>query len=173
MIISEAMSLFGIRGRRKRKNKMKPLPLGFYILIILVPILFGCGDFLFLGNNQDKSGTSDISAAIFNKNAATKLTHSLVQGSFSGNTWIGGTYQNGGGNIDKDPMFIIPVDASTAPTTAGNLRLKTGSPAINAGKNEYVSVATDLDGSKRIVDGVVDMGAYEALIQSLLPIIIR
>ena len=55
-----------------------------------------------------------------------------------------------------------------APTTAGDLRLWTGSPAIDTGDNQYVTpIATDLDGKPRIIDGdgdgdaTVDMGAYE------------
>ena len=75
---------------------------------------------------------------------------------------------DGGGNIDEDPLFITPVDPSTAPTTVGNLRLAAVSPAVDMGANVYVeNVPNDLDGNPRIVDGnkdgtpTVDMGAYE------------
>jgi len=38
-----------------------------------------------------------------------------------------------------------------------------GSPCIDRGSNAYVSTgAADLDGSLRIVNGWVDMGAYES-----------
>ena len=42
--------------------------------------------------------------------------------------------------------------------------LSAGSPAINAGNNADVpsGVTTDLAGNPRIIDGVVDMGAYES-----------
>src|SRR5437667_6508269 len=43
----------------------------------------------------------------------------------------------------------------------GNFRLQPGSPCINAGNNFYVSTSTDLDGNPRIINGTVDMGAYE------------
>jgi len=44
----------------------------------------------------------------------------------------------GMGNITNAPLF------------AGNLRLQSNSPCINAGNNSYVTTATDLDGNPRI-----------------------
>ncbi len=87
----------------------------------------------------------------------------------SDSSWISGTYVDGGGNIDEDPLFLEDIDPSTAPTTSGNLRLQSTSPAVDKGENDYVpeGVLTDLDGKARIQDGnadgdaVVDMGAYE------------
>jgi len=90
---------------------------------------------------------------------------------------------NDGGNIDTDPLFVTPIDPSTAPTTTGNLRLQSNSPAIDVGNNDFVTVPTDLDGKPRIVDGngditaTVDMGAYEYQIpykyDGYLPVIFR
>ena len=59
-----------------------------------------------------------------------------------------------------DPLFV---DASGADARTWNLRLQAGSYAVNAGDNAKVpaGVTTDLDGDPRIIDGVVDMGAYE------------
>jgi len=56
------------------------------------------------------------------------------------------------------------------------LRLLFGSPAINAGNNTFIppGVTTDLNGAARISGGVVDMGAYEAIIVTVsLPLIMR
>ncbi len=61
---------------------------------------------------------------------------------------IGGT-----NNITLGPLFVD--------VGAGNLRLQSNSPCIDAGNNGYVTNITDLDGRPRIVGARVDMGAYE------------
>jgi hypothetical protein len=43
----------------------------------------------------------------------------------------------------------------------GNFRLQSNSPCIDAGLSAYVSSSLDLDGRPRIVNGTVDVGAYE------------
>jgi hypothetical protein len=59
----------------------------------------------------------------------------------------------GTGNFTNAPLFVsLP---------AGNLRLQTNSPCINAGNNSYAVGSTDLDGRPRIVGSTVDVGAYE------------
>ena len=80
------------------------------------------------------------------------------------------------------------VNPAEAPTIGGDLRLWTGSPAIDAGDNQYVTgITTDLDGFPRFVDiptttdtGVgpaplVDMGACErqSMKEIYLPLTIR
>jgi len=104
--------------------------------------------------------TAHISANILNENySSTNVSYSNIQGGYSGT-----------GNINSDPQFV---DADGADNIVGtpddNLRLRPGSPAIDAGNNTDVppGVTTDLDGSPRVVDGngdgsaIVDMGAYE------------
>ena len=50
---------------------------------------------------------------------------------------------------------------SFANLAAGNYHLNAASPCINAGNNGFISNTIDLDGNLRVVDGVVDVGAYE------------
>lgn len=57
------------------------------------------------------------------------------------------------GNITDDPLFVEPAN--------GDYRLSAGSPCIDAGDNGEVFVIVDLNGNQRIVNGTVDMGAYE------------
>ncbi|MHC4612046.1 MAG: choice-of-anchor Q domain-containing protein [Planctomycetota bacterium] len=61
----------------------------------------------------------------------------------------------GTGNIDINPLFVDP--------EADNLRLFYGSPCVNAGDNGALppGITTDIDGNPRILDGIVDLGAYE------------
>lgn len=75
-----------------------------------------------------------------------------------------------------DPAFVLPVGALTAPTTDGDFRLLSSSPAIDAGDNLVTNPAlpeTDIEGSVRRIDRdatpdtgngtppLVDLGAYE------------
>jgi len=97
---------------------------------------------------------------IFNDaTSSSTVTYSDVQGGWPGMA-----------NIDADPWFV---DAG-----AGNFRLASGSPCIDAGDNTAVPalVITDLDGNPRIADGnndgnpVVDMGAYELATPPVPPV---
>lgn len=76
--------------------------------------------------------------------STTTVTYSNIQGGYSGT-----------GNKNVDPLFVN--------AAGGNARLSAGSPCINAGSNAAVpaGVLMDLDGHFRVVNAVVDMGAYE------------
>ncbi len=86
----------------------------------------------------------------------------------NGSNWDSGTYNDccttplpgGTGNITSPPLFIDEA--------AGDFHLQSISPCVNAGNNGYVATTNDFDGNPRIVDGVVDIGAYEY--QGLLPL---
>ncbi len=94
--------------------------------------------------------------SIYNYDNSNTLTisHSDIQGCGGSDNWNNACGVDDGNNIEADPLFM---DAA-----GGNLRLKEGSPAIDAGNNAAVppGVTTDLDGNPRI-DYIVDMGAYE------------
>ncbi|MCL2131560.1 MAG: hypothetical protein FWH36_03760, partial [Lentimicrobiaceae bacterium] len=95
---------------------------------------------------------------VSNFTGAPTYSYSIVEGSSGG--W-GSFGTDGGNNLDANPLFVAPVSASLAPTTAGDYRLQLGSPAIDTGENAYVGLIADLDGNTRISGCVVDMGAYE------------
>jgi hypothetical protein len=54
---------------------------------------------------------------------------------------------------NADPNFVN--------AAAGNFHLQANSPCIDTGNNSYVLGTTDLDGQRRIVNNIVDIGAYE------------
>jgi predicted outer membrane repeat protein len=78
------------------------------------------------------------------------------------NVFFIGQYVN---NIDSLPKFIQP-SAGAGSSYGGstvNWNLNSISPCINAGDPNGPYSALDLAGSPRVSDGVIDIGAYEAL----------
>ena len=65
---------------------------------------------------------------------------------------------NGGNNSTN---CCIGCDALLANAAENIFRPAAGSPCINSGNNDFVEDTTDLDGNPRIVNGKVDIGAYE------------
>jgi hypothetical protein len=62
----------------------------------------------------------------------------------------------GVGNITNDPQFVN--------FASGNFRLQNTSPCRNTGLNlDWMNTAKDLDGSSRIMGGIVDRGAFEVI----------
>ena len=90
------------------------------------------------------------------------------QGAVYANTGAGGLMQAN----TVDASDVATVFASIMADEEDFLRLAMGSPAANAGNNEYLKndtpantdddITTDLAGRPRIVDGTVDLGAYES-----------
>jgi hypothetical protein len=132
--------------------------------------------------------TADIGANVYNSPASEHFplscpswTNSLVQGSAGGWTDFGA---NDGNNIDGDPLFESAASADSAPTSAGDYRLRSGSPAANSGSNAlydsqpapsawtaavivvhsqwsaFLAALKDLAGNPRKTS-VIDMGAFE------------
>ncbi len=117
---------------------------------------------IFWGNAA--SGQMNAPAQIFNSDSGSNpvISYTLVQSSGGSSAWLN-TLGNGGHNLlDADPLFQVPIDPADAPTSAGNLRLRPGSPAIDAGDDRAASGPKDLDGAPRIQGRRVDLGAYEA-----------
>jgi hypothetical protein len=104
---------------------------------------------------------NDASANLGIHGGTPEVYYSIVQdGGYPSSNPVPGTNYN----LTVNPLFVSPQNASAAPTTGGNYRLQSTSPAINAGSNSYYdpSITTkDLDGMDRIKGGTIDMGAYE------------
>lgn len=109
-------------------------------------------------NNRDGTGTGTASGSIgIDGQAGFIAAFSLVQGRLPP-----GDGNLDGADPDNDPLFLNMPDPESAPTVAGNLRLRPESPAIDAGNDAFVDgVDTDRDGNPRIIDASVDLGPYE------------
>jgi len=120
-------------------------------------------------NNRAAGGTGSESASLFRLSQPTgsslvEFHFSLVEG-FT-NAELVAIDSDSADNLDgelagNDPDFLTPVDPATAPATSGDLRLRTGSPAIDAGDNGANDSETDAAGSPRIDFSTIDLGAYE------------
>jgi hypothetical protein len=128
---------------------------------------------IFWGNNATTD--SEISNS---GGSVPQISFSIVQGSGgSGSGWNSALGADGGGNLDVDPLFV---DADGADNTSGtaddDLRLRSGSPAIDAGNNAAPGLAgvfTDASGGLRFLEDplaantglgappIVDIGAFE------------
>ena len=106
----------------------------------------------------------------YNLDAHLDIGESLVQGGVNGPGVVndGGSVNDFGVMLSSDPLFV---DASN-----GDLRLQTGSPAIDQGDNGVINLTRDLGAQPRKLDGdgdgtaTVDMGAYEAATHYLLTV---
>ena len=106
--------------------------------------------------NIDSGGVDGSGGQVINS-----IVWSNIPNQIAGNPTVRYSDVQGGwtgeGNIDADPLFVYPSGLD------GNLRLLPGSPCIDAGTNSTNPSlpSTDLDGNPRIINGTVDMGAYE------------
>ncbi len=115
-------------------------------------------------NNSANGTTATTSASVFNLNSSVPtFSYSLIANSGGSGSWDNAIGTNGGNNIAANPLFIETPNPATAPTTAGNLRLRAGSPAIDVGNNAANSTPADLAGNVRIINTTIDLGAYEAV----------
>ena len=141
------------------RNSVKLTGGGMYNVNHSIPFVINC---TFSGNSAAKAGGS-----ICNNNSNVTLTNCILWNNSApmdseihnmGDSQALVSYCNitggldGEGNMDKDPLFAD-----------NDLRLSAGSPCIDAGNNEAVpaDILTDLDGNPRIINAVVDLGAFE------------
>ncbi|HTB52389.1 MAG TPA: right-handed parallel beta-helix repeat-containing protein [Ferruginibacter sp.] len=99
---------------------------------------------------KNKSTSTDSSQLQVTGNKPIKISHSLVQGGCPFNAICSSPI------IISDPLFVNPA--------LNNFTLAVCSPAINMGLNDSVpsNLTIDLAGNSRILDQIVDMGAYES-----------
>lgn len=114
---------------------------------------------------------------MYNQNSSPVITNSIIWGNSDGIDNSNGsapdiTYSSvqgltggGSGNLSGsiNPLFRNAPDYTTAPFTNGNYQLLAGSLCTNAGNNAALGATdtVDLAGGRRIVGGIVDLGAYE------------
>ncbi|HVP10860.1 MAG TPA: thrombospondin type 3 repeat-containing protein, partial [Phycisphaerae bacterium] len=124
------------------------------------------------GNTATAGGSE-----VYNMNLCFPTFRScLIAGCLPGGVWSSLFGINGGGNKDANPLFVDADGADNVVGTADDdLRLLSGSPAVDAGNNTLVptGVTTDHDNGLRFTDDIftldtgvgtapiVDMGAYE------------
>jgi parallel beta-helix repeat protein/predicted outer membrane repeat protein len=123
---------------------------------------------IFSGNSDNEG--MDESAQLDTRWDKTSINYSCIQ------RWTG--HLGGLGNHGEDPLFVdADGDDNIAGTEDDNLHLLPDSPCIDAGDPDYVAEPNekDLDGNPRVINGRIDMGAYEysALIQADIRIIPR
>ena len=123
--------------------------------------------------NRDADGMGEL-AQIHWSDEPPVVNNSCVQGGWSGDGGIG--------NIDQDPRFVRdPYDGGDGwgqgdNDDFGDLYLRCDSPCLDLGDSQALpadvsdvdgdgdtdeQIPWDLDGTDRIVNGTVDMGAYE------------
>ncbi|MDZ7704660.1 MAG: choice-of-anchor Q domain-containing protein [Trueperaceae bacterium] len=101
---------------------------------------------------------------IFQNRGILTINYSIVQGGSDGISLFNSgssTYSSGTGNLNADPLFTDANGPDNISGTADDdLSLQACSPAIDAGDNTAISLATDLAGNSRNVDdtGVDDTG---------------
>ncbi|GHB53087.1 choice-of-anchor Q domain-containing protein [Persicitalea jodogahamensis] len=138
------------------------------------PRFYNCS---FLGNSANAYQNNNIKggAALYNRgNGSPQLVNCALWDNNGANTF---DYEAGSGVLATVTYSVL--DASVTGYTSGlggityikvnqspfisdtDARLRPGSPAIDAGLNSANSTTTDLAGNQRIINGTIDMGAYE------------
>ena len=119
-------------------------------------------------NNKAGFGAPELYIGTQSASQTASIDNNLIE---EGNVLVN---NDGGVSISNivDASDADVVFASTDAMDANYLRLKTGSPSVNAGNNAYLNngtpndtdddITTDAAGRPRILDGTVDLGAYES-----------
>ncbi len=139
-----------------------------------IPKFVNCS---FVGNTASggtQNGSGDGGAAIYNSGKGSpQLTNCALWDNGGANTFSNNEQDGVGpsvmhsvldasvtrfGSMSPSTNILITQSPFISDTDA---RLRPGSPAIDAGLNSANATATDLAGNQRIINGTIDMGAYE------------
>jgi hypothetical protein len=96
------------------------------------------------------SGGSVYNSIVYYNSAATQPD---LRNAWVAQSCVSGGFVYSAGNFTNAPGFIN--------LAAEDYRLETNSPCINSGNNAYMTNSVDIENAPRIVNGTVDMGAYE------------
>lgn len=113
-----------------------------------------------IAKNTDNGSAPDIRLAATN---VFDLGHNLIGDTTGASNFFPNTSLKGSTVNPIDPLFIEDPSLLGLPNLIGNLRLKTGSPAINSGKTDTTGLQlpeVDLGGDPRL-NGTIDVGAFE------------
>ncbi|NIP28838.1 MAG: hypothetical protein GWN67_19575, partial [Phycisphaerae bacterium] len=151
---------FPIHGEVTISDTMKEIPSTMEVNDSNVSLISNC----IIWGNQDSDGDGELSQIRIDPNEIpVVINYNCIEG-WSGNL-------EGTGNIDADPCFVQPgfwdvIWSSRYPEYIwyeGHFQLLPESLCIDAGDPNYVDEPNemDLDGRPRVIDGRIDMGAYE------------
>jgi hypothetical protein len=140
---------------------------GLYVDADADPEFTNC---IFWSNSAEEEGDE-----VYNdEDYGTTFDYCCLRGDLNG-TYFDGETCGGSNNISDDPDFEDTTDEDgdddVWATCDDGLRIKSTSPCKDAGNNDAVpsGVDTDIQGSPRIIDVHVDMGAYEYLVPPVGP----
>jgi len=93
-------------------------------------------------------------------------TNCLIENSCGSESWNVNYQTDGGGNVDFDPKFLVPLDWNQAPSLDGDFMLARDSPAKGLGDETLTSSAMDYNRAKRVMGDGLEIGAHEIFEES-------